>query len=380
MLAGRLFSVLSAFSALLLATCSAGDAETTVAVSADAALLSEGASAFRALPQAPEFLELVQKIPAAPRAYAMYFRGGRTWMRLAGVAIVAIRAFDPTTPIVLLGVEEVDADVAHMLRFDMSVHIITLPPPLAEAADKQFGQRCGIVPSCWLKFVIWALVPYKVVMYVDIDVLAVRPLTGAFEIFEKRLAPTPFDIAGVPDVVAALRFRQTDCFNTGLFLLAPSLTVFSAFWDYAAALPAHQSRTGQWPGSDTWPLITWPTMRGGQWVRLPLTYNVYPHVFHSVTEAYAHFDGPIESLRSVHALHFVYPSKALFARPDCKVAAGELRGACRVCCEAFHAIAQAAHNRTAAAASKLGVPFQDDGVHRSPNIANARVQDEKPAE
>lgn len=282
-------------------------------------------------------------------------------MRLAGVAITALRRVDATTPIVLLSQEQVDPDIANMLQIDAAVHIVTLPSALAAVADKAFsGRRCGAIASCWMKFLVWALTAYKSVMFVDVDVLAVKPLTGAFELFEQRRAPTPYDIAGVPDVIAALRFPLSDCFNTGLFIVAPDMAVFEEFWAYAAAASTVHAVTGDWPGADTWPLVTWPASRGAQWVRLPLTYNVYPHVFLTLLEAYTHIDGPLTGFGSVHALHFVYPSKALFSRQDCKNAAAELRGACQICCEAFHHAGREMHNKTAAAALRLGLEPRPD--------------------
>lgn len=316
---------------------------------------------FASIPGASELLSGLQALPPSPRAYALFIRGDRLWARLAATAITSLRRTDSTSAIVLFTHDAMDADITHMLLHDAQVHIARLPESLTATADAFFAvRRCSSVLSCWMKFLALLLVPYKSVMFVDVDVIATQPLHRAFEQFEQRLSPGPYDIAGVPDMVASVRFPQGDCFNTGLFIVEPSLRFFNEFWAYAISEASIYPTQQNWPSADTWPLVTWPAWRKATWVRLPLYFNVFPHMFQAVIDSYAHFDGPATTLGPVHALHFVYPSKTLFGRLDCDVAAAEMRGGCRLCCEAFHAVGRLMQNKTAAAALALGLPARDD--------------------
>lgn len=103
-------------------------------------------------------------------------------------------------------------------HIDAGVHIVTADIVLN-------GELCRPSPSCWMKFLVLAMTSYTSVMFMDGGVLAVRSLDGAFEIFEQQRTPTAYEIARVPDVDAALRFPQSDCLHTGLFIVAPNLPV-----------------------------------------------------------------------------------------------------------------------------------------------------------
>lgn len=263
------------------------------------------------------------------------------------------------------------------------------------------------------------------IMFLDADVLVLRSMTPAFAAFEARDLPGPYDVAAVPDMVhvfVAPNEWETDLWNTGVFVARPSADVLGELFRFAvsaASLPPGQSA---WFGADTWPFNSFfsgaagstgsgaaaaaaaaalgsssafdvddagdaPTLRGalplellsprerglleadggaprrgrGRWLRLPQSFNAYPHIHEALTRLYgdlARTAEPIDrGLHRLRALHFVWPSKDLWAAPDCGTMAASRPEAylCADCCTAFHKVRLAADQAIVAAQEHLGL-------------------------
>lgn len=423
------------------------------------------------------------------RAYVFVFSGDRQWQRLVLTAATAVRATDTSSDIILLHAEPLHTDIAsalvgvHVHPLQIPPALVAVGDSVFNTPD-----RCGAIKSCWLKFLVWGLVRYGgqgpvrpaaaiaaaalaaeqlpktgpraaasrsptraakrsesrtrgptgeplreppqwggpgSVMFLDADVLVLRPMTPAFAAFEARDLPGPYDVGAVPDLIhifVSPNEWESDLWNTGVFVARPSADVLGELWRFsasAASLPPGQSA---WFGADTWPFNSFfsgaagstgsgaaaaaaaaalgssaafdaddgsdaPTIRGalplellsprerslleadggaprrgrGRWLRLPQSFNAYPHVHEAMTRLYGDHARTAEPLdRGLHrlrALHFVWPSKALWAAPDCgaATAANPEMFLCADCCTAFHKVRVAADQAILAAQEHLGL-------------------------
>jgi glycogenin glucosyltransferase len=102
------------------------------------------------------------------------------------------------------------------------------------------------------KLHVFRLTQYSKVLFLDADVLPLRPLS--------HLLALPFDFCAVPDV------GWPDIFNSGVMVLSPSDATFE---DLRALLKSR----GSWDGGDQGLLNEW---RGDDWHRLSFTYNTTP--------------------------------------------------------------------------------------------------------
>jgi glycogenin glucosyltransferase len=102
------------------------------------------------------------------------------------------------------------------------------------------------------KLHVFRLIEYAKVLFLDADVLPLRPLS--------HLLALPFDFCAVPDV------GWPDIFNSGVMALTPS---DGAFEELRALLKSR----GSWDGGDQGLLNEW---RGDSWHRLSFTYNTTP--------------------------------------------------------------------------------------------------------
>lgn len=102
------------------------------------------------------------------------------------------------------------------------------------------------------KLHVFRLTQYSKIIFLDADVLPVRPLSHLFTL--------PHEFSAVPDV------GWPDIFNSGVLVLSPGEDKFTQLNELL------QSK-GTWDGGDQGILNEW---RGGDWNRLSFTYNTTP--------------------------------------------------------------------------------------------------------
>ncbi|KAG5220051.1 glycosyltransferase family protein [Salix suchowensis] len=109
------------------------------------------------------------------------------------------------------------------------------------------------------KLHVFRLIQYSKIVFLDADVLPIRPLSHLFTL--------PHEFAAVPDV------GWPDIFNSGVLLLTPGEAKFTELNELLKT-------KGSWDGGDQGLLNEW---RGDDWHRLSFTYNTTP------TAAYTSF-------------------------------------------------------------------------------------------
>ncbi|KAF8216015.1 hypothetical protein K438DRAFT_1901748 [Mycena galopus ATCC 62051] len=129
------------------------------------------------------------------------------------------------------------------------------------------------------KLHVFRLTQYSKIIFLDADVLPVRPLSHLFTL--------PHEFSAVPDV------GWPDIFNSGVLVLSPGEDKFTQLNDLL------KSR-GTWDGGDQGILNEW---RGRDWNRLSFTYNTTPTAAYTYAPAYERFGSQIA------AIHFIGPNK-----------------------------------------------------------------------
>ncbi|CAK5264483.1 unnamed protein product [Mycena citricolor] len=129
------------------------------------------------------------------------------------------------------------------------------------------------------KLHVFRLTQFSKIIFLDADVLPVRPLSHLFTL--------PHEFSAVPDV------GWPDIFNSGVLVLSPGEEKFNELNELL------KSR-GTWDGGDQGILNEW---RGNDWNRLSFTYNTTPTAAYTYAPAYARFGSQIS------AIHFIGPSK-----------------------------------------------------------------------
>ncbi|KAH9968597.1 hypothetical protein BC827DRAFT_1164258 [Russula dissimulans] len=135
------------------------------------------------------------------------------------------------------------------------------------------------------KLHIFRLIQYSKIIFLDADVLPIRPLSHLFTL--------PHDFSAVPDV------GWPDIFNSGLMVLSPGEDKFTE-------LMTLSKTKGSWDGADQGLLNEW---RGSDWNRLSFTYNTTPTAVYTYAPAYERFGSQIS------AIHFIGPNKPWFSIP-----------------------------------------------------------------
>jgi glycogenin glucosyltransferase len=102
------------------------------------------------------------------------------------------------------------------------------------------------------KLHIFRLTQYEKIIFLDADILPLRPLSHLFTL--------EHEFSAVPDV------GWPDIFNSGMMVLSPGEDKFNQVMDLV------KSR-GSWDGADQGILNEW---RGWDWNRLSFTYNTTP--------------------------------------------------------------------------------------------------------
>ncbi|KAJ7103338.1 glycosyltransferase family 8 protein [Mycena belliarum] len=129
------------------------------------------------------------------------------------------------------------------------------------------------------KLHVFRLTQYSKIIFLDADVLPVRPLSHLFTL--------PHEFSAVPDV------GWPDIFNSGVLVLSPGEEKFTE-------LNQLLKSKGSWDGGDQGLLNEW---RGGDWNRLSFIYNTTPTAAYTYAPAYERFGSQIS------AIHFIGPNK-----------------------------------------------------------------------
>ncbi|CAA7265924.1 unnamed protein product [Cyclocybe aegerita] len=129
------------------------------------------------------------------------------------------------------------------------------------------------------KLHIFRLTQFKKIIFLDADVLPVRPISHLFNI--------PHEFAAAPDV------GWPDIFNSGVLVLNPGEDKFTELYQLIKSKPS-------WDGGDQGILNEW---RGDDWHRLSFTYNTTPTAAYTYAPAYERFGSQIS------AIHFIGSNK-----------------------------------------------------------------------
>ncbi|KAG8987716.1 glycogenin glucosyltransferase, partial [Tulasnella sp. 427] len=129
------------------------------------------------------------------------------------------------------------------------------------------------------KLHVFRLTQFEKIIFLDADVLPIRPLSQLFSL--------PHEFSAVPDV------GWPDIFNSGFMVLTPGLDKF-------ADIMSLVREKGSWDGGDQGILNEWMQDR---WNRLSFTYNTTPTAAYTYAPAYERFGSEIR------AIHFIGKNK-----------------------------------------------------------------------
>ncbi|KAL4241793.1 hypothetical protein ABKN59_000729 [Abortiporus biennis] len=199
----------------------------------------------------------------------------------------ALREVHPSPPVdpevafqtvCLVTPETVDVSSIKALRnaFDLVVGV-----EIIEQLDNRGLQLLGRpdLHSVLTKLHIFRLTQYSKIIFLDADVLPIRPLSHLFKL--------PHEFSAAPDV------GWPDIFNSGVLVLSPGDDKFNELNELFKT-------KGTWDGGDQGLLNEW---RGSNWNRLSFTYNTTPTAAYTYAPAYERFGSQIS------AIHFIGPNK-----------------------------------------------------------------------
>jgi len=242
------------------------------------------------------------KLTVNNTAYSMIAIGSYAYHLSSLVTVHSIRKYDKERDIIIHsdGQSLPTSDIVEaMTALGARYNIVS------EEDYKNFGDplyhKCGMFYGCWLKFYVWSMTEYAMVMNVDTDYLFLQSQANAFEIFGE-LASSPYDVAGVPDLVVGFSHPDSstsDVFNGGWFMGLPSKQAFDDMKKYAHG-PA------PWKWGEMLTLNSFPEAHGGKWHRMPVGYNTFPLLLNRGAPFYV-YDGP--NFGSIYGLHFAGLSK-----------------------------------------------------------------------
>ncbi|KAG6914634.1 hypothetical protein DXG01_016195 [Tephrocybe rancida] len=174
--------------------------------------------------------------------------------------------------------ETVDVSTIKLLRkaFDVVVGVETILQQ-NEAGLVLLGRLD--LNTVLTKLHIFRLTDFWKIIFLDADVLPIRPLSHLFTL--------PHEFSASPDV------GWPDIFNSGMMVLTPGEDKFNELTELL------QSK-GSWDGGDQGLLNEW---RGNNWNRLSFTYNTTPTAAYTYAPAYERFGSQIS------AIHFIGPNK-----------------------------------------------------------------------
>ncbi|RXK40694.1 hypothetical protein M231_01945 [Tremella mesenterica] len=196
--------------------------------------------------------------------------------------------------------ETVDARVIGQLReagFDLIIGV----EPIASGEQGQDGLNLMGRPDLNLaltKLHLFRLAPlFSTIIYLDADVLPIRPLDHLFT------ATEPHVLSACPDT------GWPDCFNSGVMVIRPRESDFLGMQNLLkggeGSDGVYRAGNGSFDGADQGVLNEWFSEEGGggDWHRLPFTYNVTPTAAYQYTPAYKRYG------HKINAVHFIGPHK-----------------------------------------------------------------------
>ncbi|OSD03243.1 glycosyltransferase family 8 protein [Trametes coccinea BRFM310] len=199
-------------------------------------------------------------------------------------ALKELHPSSPTPPevpfqtVCLVTPETVDVSSIKLLRraFDVVIGV-----EIIEQEDRKGLQLLGRpdLSHVLTKLHVFRLTQYSKIIFLDADVLPIRPLSHLFNV--------PHEFAAVPDV------GWPDIFNSGVMVLTPGEDKFKDLMELLKT-------KGTWDGGDQGLLNEW---RGDNWHRLSFTYNTTPTAAYTYAPAYERFGSKIS------AIHFIGPNK-----------------------------------------------------------------------
>jgi len=235
---------------------------------------------------------------AGNTAYQMVMVGPYDRQLMAAIAALQLRRVDPHRDVLLHLTRPMEDSLMEV--FDqLRVRVMQVPYEEMVKAEFDYGQCCSMFWACWLKILTWNQTAYRAVLNLDTDFLALKSLSGAFDIMAHN-AKSPFDVAGVADPVVAASHKEAalfDVLNGGMFMALPSKEAYETF-----LVHAHTTRW-QW-GEMLW-LNTFAATFG-HWVRLPITYNLFPNMLRAGSPYLPYGD---VNWDSIFGLHFAGVSK-----------------------------------------------------------------------
>ncbi|KZT30838.1 glycosyltransferase family 8 protein [Neolentinus lepideus HHB14362 ss-1] len=223
---------------------------------------------------------------AVPFAFATLITSD-SYLPGALALVAALRDVHPSPPVppqvnfqtlCLVTPESVDVSTIKLLRraYDVVVGV--------EIIDQEDVQGLKLLGRPDLSHVltklhVFRLTQYSKVIFLDADILPIRPLSHLFNL--------PHEFSAVPDV------GWPDIFNSGMMVLTPGEDKFQELRELAKT-------QGSWDGGDQGLLNEW---RGQNWNRLSFTYNTTPTAAYTYAPAYERFGSQIS------AIHFIGPNK-----------------------------------------------------------------------
>ncbi|OAX43045.1 hypothetical protein K503DRAFT_766244 [Rhizopogon vinicolor AM-OR11-026] len=174
--------------------------------------------------------------------------------------------------------ETLDVSTIKFLRkaYDIVIGVEVIDQP--DAAGLSLLGRPDL-DTVLTKLHVFRLTQYSKIIFLDADVLPVRPLSHLFHL--------DHEFSAVPDV------GWPDIFNSGVMVLSPGEDKFKELQELLKT-------KGSWDGGDQGLLNEW---RGSDWNRLSFTYNTTPTAAYTYAPAYERFGSQIS------VVHFIGPNK-----------------------------------------------------------------------
>lgn len=224
---------------------------------------------------------------------------------LPGALVLAhcLREYGTTKELVVLVGPDVSPKALDRLSavFDNIVPTATISTSAKDAPQFRLLDRPDL-DRCYTKINVWRLEQYSRVVFLDADTLPIRNID---ELFDKTEVPLSqkIAVAGAPDI------GWPDIFNSGVFVLLPSVETFTIL--------AGRARAGlSFDGGDQGLLNQFFE---DNWHHLPFSYNVTPSASYQYTPAYQHFKDEVAIVHFIgqdkpwsHTLSGPFPSSSEF--------------------------------------------------------------------
>lgn len=219
----------------------------------------------------------------------------------AAIAALQLRSTDSRRAVLMLSSEPLTDELAEVMD-QLHVTLRQTPFNIMKSMEWDFGVNCLEFWACHMKFLTWNQTDFAAILNLDTDFLVRKPMGDAlFDIIADH-AQSPFDVGGVADPIVAMSHKESavfDVFNGGMFVALPSHDAFETLIAHA-----HASR---WIWGEMHTLNSF-ARKWGHWIRLPITFNIFPNLLHDGTPT-APYGGV--NMDSVYGLHFAGVSKTM---------------------------------------------------------------------